>query len=453
MEISLQNVSDVQAKLTVKLVLADYEEKVNKSLKNFRQKANIPGFRPGMVPMGLVKKQYGTAIKVDEVNKVLQEALYNYIKENNIEVLGEPLPDEEQQKGINIATDEEMAFDFDLAIAPKFDATVTDKDTIPYYTIQVTDEMVDNQVKMYAQRNGHYDSVEEYQDNDMVKGILTELDADGSVKAEGISVEDAVMLPQYMKDEDSKHLFDGAKKDDVITFNPRKAYDGIEAELTSLLKITKEEAANVQSDFTFQIKDITRYTDGELNQELFDQIYGEGKVSSEEEFKQAVKADIEAQFAPESDYRFLIDVREYMMNRVGKLTFAEDLLKRILLANHENEDTKEMEENFPKTIEELQWHLIKEDLIKNADIKIEQNDIINQAKEAVRSQFAQYGMTNVPDDLLENYSKDMLKKKESVEGLASRALDAKLTAALKQVVKLEAKTVSVEEFNKLFEAK
>ena len=453
MEISLQNVSDVQAKLTVKLVLADYEEKVNKSLKNFRQKANIPGFRPSMVPMGLVKKQYGTAIKVDEVNKVLQEALYNYIKENNIEVLGEPLPDEEQQKGINIATDEEMAFDFDLAIAPKFDATVTDKDTIPYYTIQVTDEMVDNQVKMYAQRNGHYDSVEEYQDNDMVKGILTELDADGSVKAEGISVEDAVMLPQYMKDENSKHLFDGAKKDDVITFNPRKAYDGIEAELTSLLKITKEEAANVQSDFTFQIKDITRYTDGELNQELFDQIYGEGKVSSEEEFKQAVKADIEAQFAPESDYRFLIDVREYMMNRVGKLTFAEDLLKRILLSNHENEDTKEMEENFPKTIEELQWHLIKEDLIKNADIKIEQNDIINQAKEAVRSQFAQYGMTNVPDDLLENYSKDMLKKKESVEGLASRALDAKLTAALKQVVKLEAKTVSVEEFNKLFEAK
>ena len=453
MEISLQNVSDVQAKLTVKLVLADYEEKVNKSLKNFRQKANIPGFRPGMVPMGLVKKQYGTAIKVDEVNKVLQEALYNYIKENNIEVLGEPLPDEEQQKGINIATDEEMAFDFDLAIAPKFDATVTDKDTIPYYTIQVTDEMVDNQVKMYAQRNGHYDSVEEYQDNDMVKGILTELDADGNVKAEGISVEDAVMLPQYMKDEDSKRLFDGAKKDDVITFNPRKAYDGIEAELTSLLKITKEEAANVQSDFTFQIKDITRYTDGELNQELFDQIYGEGKVSSEEEFKQAVKADIEAQFAPESNYRFLIDVREYMMNRVGKLTFAEDLLKRILLANHENEDTKEMEENFPKTIEELQWHLIKEDLIKNADIKIEQNDIINQAKEAVRSQFAQYGMTNVPDDLLENYSKDMLKKKESVEGLASRALDAKLTAALKQVVKLEAKTVSVEEFNKLFEAK
>lgn len=453
MEISLQNVSDVQAKITIKLTLADYEEKVNKSLKTFRQKANFPGFRPGMVPMSLVKKQYGVAIKVDEVNKLLQESLYNYIKDNKVEVLGEPLPDEEQQKGINIATDEEMAFDFDVAIAPKFDATLTANDTIPYYNIEVTDEMVDNQTKMYAQRNGHYDSVESYQDNDMVKGILTELDADGNAKEEGIKVEDAVMLPNYMKDEDSKKLFEGSKKDDIITFNPRKAYDGVEAELTSLLKISKEEAANVQGDFTFQITDITRYTDGELNQELFDQIYGEGKVTSEEEFKNAIKADLAAQFAPESDYRFLIDLRSYMMNRVGKLTFAEDLLKRILQDKRDYKDDAKLEEDFPKTLEELQWHLIKEELIAKADIKLEANDITEQAKQAVRAQFAQYGMTNIPDDLLEQYSKEMLQKRESVEGLSSRALDAKLIAAIKPIVKLQESTVSVEDFNKLFEEK
>lgn len=453
MEITLQNVSEVQSKLTVKLALADYEEKVNKSLKTFRQKANIPGFRPGMVPMGLIKKQYGTAIKADEVNKVLQDAIYNYIKDNNLEVLGEPLPNEEQQKSINIATDEDMTFEYDLAMAPKFDATITAEDNIPYYTIKVTDEMIDGQVKMYTQRNGHYDSVESYQQNDMVKGILTELDAEGNAKAEGITVEDAVMLPEYMKDEESKKLFEGAKKDDVITFNPRKAYADSEAELTSLLKISKEEAANVQGDFTFQITDITRYTDGELNQELFDQVYGEGKITSEDDFKKAVKADIQAQFAPESDYRFLIDVREYMMNRIGKLTFAEDLLKRILVENREDADMAKMEEEFPKTLEELQWHLIKEQLIKNADVKIEQKDIIDQAKETVRAQFAQYGMTNVPDDLLENYSKEMLQKKESVEGLANRALDAKLIASLKKAAKLKKKTVSVEDFNKLFEEK
>lgn len=453
MEITLQNVSDVQAKLTVKLALADYEEKVNKSLKTFRQKASIPGFRPGMVPMSLIKRQYGTAIKVDEINKVLQDALYNYIKENKLEVLGEPLPDDVQQKSIDIAKQEDMEFAFDLAIAPKFDATISAEDVIPYYNIKVTDEMVENQVKMYTNRNGHYDSVESYQTGDMVKGIVTELDADGNIKEGGIRAEDAVMLPDYMKDEESKRLFDGAKKDDIITFNPRKAYDNSEVELTSLLKISKEQAADVQGEFTFQITDITRYTEGELNQELFDQVYGEGKVKDETDFRAKVKADIQAQFAPESDYRFLIDVREYMMNRVGKLPFAEELLRRILVNNREEKNTEKLEEEFPKTLEELQWHLIKEELIKNADIKIEQKDITDQAREAVRAQFAQYGMTTVPDDLLDNYAKEMLQKKESVEGLAGRALDQKLVDALKKVAKLKKKSVSVEDFNKLFEKK
>lgn len=446
MEITLKNVSDVQAKLTVKLAAADYEEKVNKSLKTFRQKANIPGFRPGMVPMGLIKKQYGTAIKVDEINKVLQEALYNYIKEQQLDVLGEPLPDEEQQKTINIETADDIAFDYDIALAPKFDATLTAEDVITYYNIKVTDEMIDNQVKSYAQRNGHYESVDEYQSNDMVKGIIAD-----AANADGIRVEDAVMLPDYMKDEESKALFNGCKKNDVITFNPRKAYDGNEAELTSLLKIKKEECAAIQGDFTFQITDITRYVEGELNQELFDQIFGEGKCKSEEDFRKAVKEQIQGQFAPESDYRFLIDVREYLMNRIGKLTFADDILKNILLGNREDGDVAKMEEEYPKTIEELQWHLIKEELIRKADIKIEQDDIKAQARESVRMQFAQYGMANVPDELLDNYAKEMLQKKEQVEGLASRAIDVKLTAALKKAAKLKKKSVSVEDFNKLFE--
>ena len=209
----------------------------------------------------------------------------------------------------------------------------------------------------------------------------------------------------------------------------------------------------MQGDFTFQITDITRYTEGELNQEIFNQVFGEGKVKDEEDFRAKVKADIQAQFTPESDYRFLIDVREYMMNRIGKLPFAEELLRKILVNSREEKDTEKLEEEFPKTLEELQWHLIKEELIKNADIKIEQQDITDQARAAVRAQFAQYGMTTVPDDLLDNYAKEMLQKKESVEGLANRALDNKLVAALKKTAKLKKKTVSVEDFNKLFEKK
>lgn len=453
MDIKLQNLNDVSAKLTVTLAPADYEEKVNQSLKTFRKKANLPGFRPGMVPMSLIQKQYGLSIKIDEINKMLQEAIYNYIKENKIEVLGEPLPNEEQQKGIHIERDEEMSFEYDLAIAPKFDATLSDADVVPFYTIKVTDEMVNNQIDSYTQRNGRYDSVEEYKDGDMVKGIISELDETGSTKEGGIRHENATILPRYMHDEASKTLFEGTKKGDIVTLNPRKAYDGNETELTTLLGITKEQAKEVNGDFSLQITDITRFVPGELNQELFDQVYGEGTVKSEDEFKAKVKADIAAQLAPESDYRFLIDFRKYMMDRVGKLPFAEDLLKRILLENREDKDTAKMEEEFPKTLEELQWHLIYEELIRNADIKIEQKDIEAQAKEAVRAQFAQYGMTNIPDELLANYAKDMLGKKESVQNLADRAIESKLIAALKKTVKLKKKTVSTEDFNKLFEEK
>ena len=209
----------------------------------------------------------------------------------------------------------------------------------------------------------------------------------------------------------------------------------------------------MKSDFTFQVTDITRYTEGELTQELFDEVFGEGNIKNEEEFRAKIKSDIQAQFVPESDYRFLIDVREYLMNRIGKLEFADDLLKKILLENREDSDEAKMEEEYPQTIEELQWHLIKEQLIKNADIKIEQKDIIDMAKESVRSQFAQYGMMSIPDELLENYSKEMLQKKETVQNLADRALDNKLIASLKKAAKLKKKTVSTEDFNKLFEKK
>ncbi|MBO4444327.1 MAG: trigger factor [Bacteroidaceae bacterium] len=453
MDIKLQNLNDVSAKLTVTLAPADYEEKVNQSLKNFRKKANFPGFRPGMVPMSLVKKQYGTAIKVDEINKLLQEAIYNYIKDNKVDVLGEPLPNEEQQKKVNIEEDEEMSFEFDLAIAPQFDATLSAEDVVPYYTIKVTDEMVDNQIGSYTQRNGRYDSVDEYQDGDMVKGIISELDEAGNTKEGGIRHENATMLPQYMRNDESKALFNGTKKDDIITINPRKAYDGNETELTTLLGISKEEAKNVSGDFSFQITDITRFVPGELNQQLFDQVYGEGVVKSEEEFKAKVKADIAAQLAPESDYRFLLDFRKHMMDRIGKLPFADDLLKKILLSNREDKDVAKMEEEYPKTVEELQWHLIYERLIRDANIKVENSDIEAQAKEAVRAQFAQYGMTNVPDELLANYSKEMLTKKDSVQNLADRAIETKLIAALKKAVKLKKKSVSTEDFNKLFEEK
>ena len=451
MNVSLQNIDKVSALLTVKLEKADYQEKVDKSLKKLRQKAQVPGFRPGMVPMSLVKKMYGKSVIAEEVNKALSEAVYKYIQDNNVSILGEPLPNEDKQLDIDFDTMEEFEFLFDIALAPEFKAEVSTKDKVDYYLIDVTEDMVNNQVKAYTQRNGKYEQVDVYEDNDMLKGLLAELDENGNTKEGGIQVEAAVMMPSYMKNDEQKAIFANAKVNDVLVFNPYTAWDGNATELSSLLKIDKEEAAEMKSNFSYQVEEVTRFVAGELTQEIFDQVCGKDVVKTEEEFRAKVKEVIANQFVADTDYKFLIDARKMLMEKVGKLEFPDALLKRIMRMNNQDKDEKFVEDNYDKSIEELTWHLIKEQLVKANDIKVEQEDVVNMAKEATRAQFAQYGMMSVPEDLLENYAKEMLKKKESVEGLVNRVVETKLASALKSQVTLENKTISAEEFNKMFE--
>ena len=451
MNVSFQNIDKVSGLLPVKLEKADYQEKVDKSLKTFRQKAQIPGFRKGMVPMSLVKKMYGKSVIAEEVNKLLSEKVYDYIKNNNVNMLGEPLPNEEKQQVIDFDTMEEFEFVFDIALAPEFKAEVSNTDKVDYYTIEVTDEMVDNQVKAYTQRNGKYDQVSAYEDNDMLKGLIAELDENGNTKEGGIQVEGAVLMPSYMKNDEQKAIFANAKVNDVLVFNPNAAYDGHDAEIASLLKIEKEAAAEMKSNFSFQVEEITRFVPGDLNQELFDQVFGKDAVKTEEEFRAKVKEGIAAQFVADSDYKFLIDARKMLMEKVGKLEFPDALLKRIMLLNNKEKGEEFVAENYEKSVEELTWHLIKEQLVKDNEIKVEQEDVINMAKDATKAQFAQYGMMTVPEDILENYAQEMLKKKENVDGLVGRVVEAKLATALKAKVTLNNKTVSMEEFNKMFE--
>ena len=443
MNISLQNVDKVSAVLTVQIEKADYQEKVEKSLKTLRQRVNMPGFRKGMVPMALIKKQYGTSVLVEEVDKLMQEKVGEYIRENNVNMLGTPLP---KENNVNFEADENFEFSFDIALAPEFNVELSNNDTVDYYDINVTDEMVDQQVKMYTQRTAKYDKVEEYQENDMLKGLLAELDENGNTKEGGLQVEGAVMMPTYMKNDDQKAIFNGAKTNTVLVFNPATAFDNNEAELASLLKIKKEEVANYKGNFSFQIEEITRMIPGDLNQEL-----GEGKAHNEEEFRAQIKETIAKQFEADSDYKFLIDVRNYVVNKIGKLEFADELMKRIMLENNKEKGEEFVAEHYEKSLEELTWHLIKEKLVAANNIKVEQADITNMAKEATRAQFAQYGMINVPDELLENYSKEMLKKRESVEALVNRVVEAKLSEILKGQVTLNHKAVSAEEFNKMFQ--
>ena len=441
MEFTLKNQDATSAILSVNIQEADYSALVEKQLKNFRQKANFPGFRPGMVPMGLVKKQYGVAVKAEEINKLLQTKLFEYIKENKVDMLGEPLPIEEQQAGINMAEDKDFTFDFEIALAPKFDAVLDKNDALAYYRIEPTKEMIDGQANAFAQRCGEYKQVEAYENGDMLKGTLTE------AVENGIVVREAVMMPSYMKNDDQKALFAGSKVNDIVTFNPSVAFDNNEAELSSLLKVEKNEVAAHAGEFTFAISEITRFVASEINQNVFDAAFGKDAVKTEEEFRAKIAEQFASRFEVESDYKLLMDVRTYLMEKIGKLEYNESILRRIMdMSKAEGETVSE--EEFQKSLTELSWHLVKEQLAKKFEIKIDDNDVLGVAKDATRDQFAQYGMANVPEDLLENYAKEMLKQDKTREALINRAVDVKLIQSIKSVITLKEETVSVEDFNK-----
>ena len=451
MNISFENSDKVNGLLTITVEEADFNASVEKTLKDYRKKANIPGFRPGQAPMGLIKRQFGASVRYDAVNKFVGEQLYKYIQDNNIQMLGEPLPSAKQETPADIEKPAPYTFVFDIAVAPEINVTLDGRNKIDYYTIKADDKLINEQIEMYQSRAGKYEKGEEYNPelNDMLKGDLRELDAEGNTKEGGITVEGAVLMPSYIKVDEQKNLFNNAKPGDIITFNPRKAYPEGEAELSALLKVDREVAKDLESNFSYQITEIQRFVKAELNQELFDQVFGEGTVKSEDEFRAKIAEGLQPQLEANSDYKFMLDVRTYCENKVGELTWPDELLKRIMLLNNKDKGEDFVEKNYAESIKQLEWHLIKEQLVKANEIKIEDADVKAAAMEMARMQFAQYGMTNVPDEYVENYANELLKKREAVDNFVERAIDVKLAAALKNTVTLNNKEVTLDEFNEM----
>ena len=448
MNISLENPEKVSGVLTLVVEEADFAGDVEKQLKDYRKKANVPGFRPGQAPLGLIKRQVGAQVKVDVINRLVGEKLYEYIKENKINMLGEPMPHLGEEP-VDLDAAAPYTLKFDIAIAPEFKAELSDKDTIVYYDITTDDSIVDKQIEAFASRSGSYQKVDEYQDNDMIKGDIRELNEDGSAKEGGITVSQASMLPTYIKVDEQKALFQGCKVGDIIVFNPKKAYPESNIEISSLLKVSKEEAENITADFSFQITEISRYQKHAIDQDLFDQVYGEGNVKDEADFRAKVTEGIKEQMVQNADFRFLQDVRKYVEGKIGEVKYADDLMKRIMLANNKDKGMEYVEKNYEASIKELTWSLAKNQIVEAQKIKVDDADVKAVAIDVTRMQFAQYGMTSVPEEYLEQYAEGMLKNREQVDNLVNAAVDRKLMAALKDVVKLDKKTISFEEFGKL----
>ena len=450
MNVSLINNDSVRGIIKLEIVKSDYEAAVDKSLRSFRQKANVPGFRKGMVPMGMVKKMYGKQALLEEVNRLVSDNLFKYIRENNLNILGEPMASEVEPSAVDFDKDENFLFNFDVALAPEIKINLSKEDVLPYYEVKIDEDMLNKQVEAYASNFGTYEKADEVEEKDLVKGTVAELE-NGSPKEGGVVVENAVLMPMYIKDEAEKAKFIGAKVNTVVVFNPDKAYEGAEAEIASFLHVGKDKVAELTGDFSFEIKEISRHKNAELNQELYDKVFGENVVTSEEEFKDKIREALAEQFTPQSDFKFLSDAREVLVKKAGELKFADDILKRWLLVANEKNTAESIEKEYSHIIEDLTYHLIKESLVKANGLKVEDADLENFAKRVAKAQFAQYGMLSVPEDVLDNYSKEMLKNKQTLQNILDRAVEEKLAEWLKGQVTVDKKEVSAEEFAKLFE--
>ena len=451
MNVSHQNTDNLNAVISIEITKADYQDKVDKSLRAYGQKANIPGFRKGKVPFSILTKMFGKSVRVEEINRLVSEALYNYIRDNKLNILGEPMTAEDMT--VDLDAQDDFTFRFDVALAPELDVKVDKKIKVPYYTITVDDDMVKRQNEAFLSRFGKQVSVDESTDErDLIKGSMVELASDGTPLEGGITVESTIVSPNYSKSDDEKAKFAGVKKGDKVVFNPSKSCNASVAELASMLNTDKEKAANVTADFEMTVTDITHLQPAELNQELFDNVFGKDAVKSEEEYFAKLREMIARQLVPESDYKFSIDARAAIEKAVGDFELPDAFLKRWLLATDKERKAETIDDDYSRMVPDLKWQLIKEQIVKQFDIHVDDNDLKALAKRVAASQFAQYGMTGVPDDVLERYGNEMLSSKETRSRLINQATEQKIQTAIKESVTLNHKEVSMEKFQKLFEA-
>lgn len=447
MNIVKEDVDALNAVIRVSIEKADYAEAVEKSLKDYRKKANINGFRTGMAPMELIRKMYYKYIIVDEVSKMATDKLFDYIKENNIKTLGEPLPCENQPE-IQWETAENFEFSWDLGTAPEFEVKFTKRDKFPMYKITIDDEVRTKYVENYSNRFGEYKPADVADDKSLLKVSLCELNSDDSPVNEGITVDDASVSIALVAAEDDRKKLIGAKVGDVQVVDVNKFFPN-EVDRAALLKVKKEQLASIQPTFQMTVTDIQTYIAAELNQALFDKVYGEGVVTTLEEFNSRLDSQIEQNFSSESDARFSIDAKAKIIDKI-KFDLPKDFLIRWLAAANEGKFTKEqIEAEYPAFEKDLKWQLISNRIAEEQKFTVEKEEVEAHAKEFARYQFASYGMANVPDEYIDRYASDMMKKQEEVKRFYEHAMDTKVIDWIKETVSISTKDITADEFFKL----
>lgn len=449
MNVTSNKIDSVSMRLTVSVEENDYKEKVNQDLKKIGRTHQIPGFRKGHVSLADLQRRFGREVTSDVINQVVFDAVMKYIEDNKLNVLGQPMPVE--VKELDFKSQKDFTFEYDLALAPELNVEADKNITIPYYNIEVSDSMIEEQDKAFRKRFGAQVPGEEFEPDALVKGAIMELNEDGSVKEgeDAIQVVSGIVAPMYFVDKSEASKFEGKKVGDKVVFNPRKAAGGNATELASMLNIDKERTAAVQGDFEMAISEIIVVRPAELGEELYTNVFGKDKVHNEEEYREGIKSMIAGELQGNSDMVFTLSARKTYLEKYGDMQLPDAILKAWLVSRNENLNAENVDEEYDKMKEDLKWQLVKEQLAQKLEVKIEQADLLEFAKRMASRQFAQYGMTNIDDETITRYAQSILDDKNYRGRLVEQVGDVKLFTALKNAVTLDEKTVTLDEFKEI----
>lgn len=449
MNITAQNTDAVSMRLTVTVDENDYKDKVTEDLKKIGKTHQIPGFRKGHITLPDLRRRFGKQVTSDVINQVVYEGVMKYIEDNKLNVLGQPMPVEVKELDFN---NKEFTFEYDLALAPDLNIKLDKETKLPYYEITVSDEMVKEQDQAFRKRFGAQVPGETVEPDALVKGAIMELNEDGSVKEgeDAIQVVSGIVAPMYFQDKEEAAKFEGKKVGDKVVFNPRKASGDNITELSSMLNIDKERTAAVNGDFEMAISEIIVVRPAELGEEFYTQVFGKDKVHNEEEYLAAVKDMIAQGLSSNSEMIFRLCARKELMAKYGNMELPEVILKKWLISrNDEKLNEENIDEEFSKMRPDLEWQLIKEDVARELGVKIEESDLKSFAKATAARQFAQYGMTNMADDVIEKYAENLLEDKNYRGRLIEEVGDIKLFGAIQNAITLDKQQVSIDEFKEI----
>lgn len=447
MDITQEKIDDLNAVLNIKINQEDYQARVEKAIKEQAKKAKLPGFRPGMVPVAHIKKMYGKSILVDEINHMLSDSLNNYITDNQLEVLGQPLPKADDDKIFNWDFTEDYEFNYEVGLAPEFTLDFSAADVVPKYVVKIDDETLQARIKNIRRSYGKMTNPDVSADDDVLYSELKQLSADGSVFEGGITNTTSIRIEQ-IADEEVKSSLIGLKKGDVITFDINKAFNNDAAKIAGLLKIDEAEAADLKSNFQLTVKNVNRLEESDLNQEFFDKIFGEGVVHNEEEFRTKIAEEQEAMMAQDADRKLQDELYQFVLSKVN-FELPDEFLKKWLKVSNEKLSDQELEDGYADFTKNLKWTLIENKIIKANNIEIKYEEVFQAAKQRLDAQFRMYSPQALDEEQLGQYTVQFLQNKDNANKLFEEVKALKVFDYLKTVVTLDKKEIDNTAFKKL----